>query len=104
VIRNLKMRVPITQKYRAFKKRLREELMKGNPYATHWVDPVIRKAYSIMKSWRKRYLRGRARKVKPRSGRFAKCKVTHMKVDYEAKAIRITLRQGKYLYVSWRST
>jgi putative transposase len=98
------MRVPITPKYRAFKKRLREELMKGNPYATHWVDHVIRKAYSIMKSWRKRYLRGRARKVKPRSGRFAKRKVTHMKVDYEAKAIRITLRQGKYLYVSWRST
>jgi putative transposase len=33
--------------------------MKDNPYAAHWVDAVIRKAYSIMKSWRKRYLRGK---------------------------------------------
>jgi putative transposase len=31
--------------------------MKDNPYAAHWVDSVIRKAYSIMKGWRKRYLR-----------------------------------------------
>ena len=29
----LKMRVPIIPKDRAFKKRLREELMKDNPYA-----------------------------------------------------------------------
>ena len=79
--------------------------MKDNPYAVHWVGSVIRKAYSIMKSWKKRYLRGRARKVKPKiRRRFAKCKVTLMKIDYEAKAIRITLRQVEYLYVSCRST
>jgi putative transposase len=79
--------------------------MKDNPYAAHWVDAVIRKAYSIMESWRKRYLRGRARKIKPRiRRRFAKCKVTLMKVDYEAKTIRITLKPGEYLTISWRST
>jgi putative transposase len=33
VIRDLKMRIPIIPRGRAFKKRLREELMKGNPYA-----------------------------------------------------------------------
>jgi hypothetical protein len=27
-----------------------------------------------------------------------------MKIDYEARTIRIILRQGEYLYVSWRST
>ena len=59
VIRGSKMRVPIIPKNRAFKKRLRDELMKDNPYAAHWVDAVIREAYSIMKSWRKRYLRGK---------------------------------------------
>jgi putative transposase len=101
----LKMRVPIIPKDRAFKKRLRDELMKGNPYAAHWVDAVIRTAYSIMENWRKRYLKGRAGKVKPRiRRRFARCKITLMKIDYEAKTIRITLRQGEYLYVSWRST
>jgi putative transposase len=105
VIRGLKMRVPIIPKDRAFKKRLREELMKDNPYAAHWVDAVIRTAYSIMESWRKRYLRGRARKVKPRiRRRFARCKITLMKIDYEGKTIRITLKQGEYLSISWKST
>jgi putative transposase len=105
VIRGLKMRVPIIPKDRVFKRRLREELMKDNPYAAHWVDAVIRTAYSIMKNWRKRYLKGRARKVKPRiRRRFAKCKTTLMKIDYQAKTIRITLRQGEYLTISWRST
>jgi putative transposase len=98
----LKVRIPIIPKDRAFKKRLRDELMKDNPYAAHWVDAVIRKAYSIMKSWRKGYLRRKAGKIKPRvRRRFAKCKVTLMKMIYEARTIRITLRQGEYFYVSW---
>jgi putative transposase len=54
----LKIRIQIIPRGRAFKKRLREELMKDNPYAAHWVDSVIRTAYSIMEPWRKRYLRG----------------------------------------------
>ncbi len=49
-----------------FEKRLREVLMKDNPYASHWVDSVTGTAYSIIESWRKRYLRGRARKIKPK--------------------------------------
>jgi len=31
----LKVRIPIIPRDRAFKKRLREELMKDNPYAAH---------------------------------------------------------------------
>jgi len=99
------VRIPIIPRDRAFKKRLRDELMKGNPYAAHWVDAVIRTAYSIMESWRRRYLRGRARKVKPRvRRRFARCKITLMKIDYQAKTIRITLKPWEYLTISWRST
>ena len=105
VIRGLKMHVPIILRDRAFKKRLREELMKDNPYAAHWVDSAIRTAYSIMESWRKRYLKGSARKIKPRiRRRFARCKTTLMKIDYEARTIRITLKQGEYLSISWKST
>jgi len=105
VIRGLKVRIPIIPRDRVFKKSLRDELMKGNLYAAHWVDAVIRTAYSIMESWRKRYLRGRARKVKPRiRRRFARCKITLMKIDYEGKTIRITLKQGEYLSISWKST
>jgi putative transposase len=105
VIRGLKMHVPIIPRDRAFKKRLREELMKDNPYTAHWVDSAIRTAYSIMESWRKRYLKGRARKIKPRiRRRFARCKTTLIKIDYQAKSIRITLKQGEYLSISWKST
>jgi putative transposase len=83
VITGLKVMIPVIPKDRAFKKRLRDELMKDNPYAAHWIDAVIRTAYSIMESWRRRYLRGRARKVKPRvRRRFARCKVTLMKIDH----------------------
>ena len=43
----------------------------------------------------KRYLRGRARRVKPRTRRrFARCKTTLMKIDYQARTIRITLKPG----------
>jgi putative transposase len=93
VIRGLKMRIPLIPRDRAFKKRLREELMKDNPYTAHWVDSAIRTAYSIMESWRKRYLKGRARKIKPRIRRiFARCKTTLMKIDYQARTIRITIK------------
>jgi putative transposase len=53
VIRGLKVRIPVIPRGRAFKKRLRDMLMKDNPYAAHWVDAVIRTAYSIIESWEK---------------------------------------------------
>ena len=46
-----------------------------------------------------------ARRVKQRiRRRFARCKTKLMNIDYHARTIRITLKQGEYLYVSWRST
>jgi putative transposase len=58
-----------------------------------------------MESWRKRYLRGRARKIKPRiRRRFAMRKIMLMKIDYQAKSIRITLKPGEYPSISWKST
>jgi putative transposase len=84
------MRIPVIPRGRASKKRLREEIMNDNPYASHWVDSVIRTAYSIMENRRKRYLRGRARKVKQRiRRRFARCKTTLMKIDYQARTIAL---------------
>jgi putative transposase len=48
-----------------------------------------------MENWRKRYLRRRARRIKPRiRRRFARCKIMLMKIDYQAKSIRITLKPG----------
>ncbi|MEM4896532.1 MAG: zinc ribbon domain-containing protein [Ignisphaera sp.] len=92
-------RIPTDKK---FKKMLRDTLLTECSFAKHWVDAVIRTAYSIIESWRKRYVKGRARKVKPRiKRRFARCKITLMKVDYERKVVRITLRPCEYLEVSW---
>jgi putative transposase len=48
---------------------------------------------------------GRVRKVKPRiRRRFAMCKITLMKIDYQARTIRITLKPGEYPTISWKST
>jgi putative transposase len=48
---------------------------------------------------------GRVRKVKPRiRRRFAMCKITLMKIDYQARTIRITLKPGEYPSISWKST
>ena len=102
VITPYKLKVPELPKDKSFKKKLRDELLLDCPYAKHWVDAVIRTAYSIMESWRKRYLKGRARKVKPRvKRRFARCKITLMRVDYGEKRIRITVKPGEYIEVSW---
>ena len=57
-----------------------------------------------MENWRKRYLRGGARKIKPRiRRRFAMRKIMLM-IDYQAKSIRITLKPGEYPTISWKST
>jgi putative transposase len=104
VIIPYKLKVPELPKSRSFKKRLRDKLLLDCPYARHWVDAVIRTAYSIMESWRKRYLRGRVRRVKPRvRRRFARCKITLMRINYWEKKIRITIKPGDFIEVSWSS-
>jgi putative transposase len=55
-----KLKVPELPKSKSFKKSLRDEFLRECPYANHWVDAVIRTAYSIMKTWRKRYLKGKS--------------------------------------------
>ncbi|MEM3978312.1 MAG: zinc ribbon domain-containing protein [Fervidicoccaceae archaeon] len=102
VIIPYKLKVPELPKDESFKKRLRDELLLDCPYAKHWIDAVIRTAYSIMKAWRKRYLKGKVRRIKPRvKKRFARCKITLMKVNYEEKSIRVTIKPGEYIEVSW---
>jgi putative transposase len=80
---------------------LRDELMKGNPYAAHWVDVVIKDSLFDHGILEEEVSEGRARKIKPRiRRRFARCKITLMKIDYQARTIRINLRQGEYPSIS----
>ncbi|MEM4761646.1 MAG: zinc ribbon domain-containing protein [Thermofilum sp.] len=97
-----RFKVPVLPESAEFQRQLRRRLVESCPYAAHWVDSVIRSASAIMRAWRKRYLAGRARKKRPRvEKRFARVKGTLVRVDYERKAIRVTLRPGEYITVSW---
>ncbi|EZQ11535.1 hypothetical protein CM19_00890 [Candidatus Acidianus copahuensis] len=98
-----RVRVKITiPKDKEFKKKLRDKLEEiNNKYASHWVDSAIRTAYSIMKIWRKRAIKGKAKIRMPRiTRRFVRVKSTLMRVDGEK--IRITLVANKeYLHVDF---
>jgi len=39
--------------------------MEGWSYSKHYVDSAIKQAYSMLKSWRRSYLKGERRKEKP---------------------------------------
>ena len=85
----LKMRIPIIPRDRVFKKRLREELMKDNPYAALgkccYQDCLLHN-----RVLEEEVSEGRARRVKPRiRRRFARCKTTLMKIDYQARTIAL---------------
>jgi len=99
VIRGLKVRIPVIPRGRTSKKRLREELMKDNPYAA--LDRLCYKDSLLDYGELEEVPEGRARRVKQRiRRRFARCKTTLIKIDYQARTIIITLRQGEYPSIS----
>jgi putative transposase len=58
--------IPIIPKDNSFKNHyLRNLLMEGWSYSKHYVDSAIKQAYSILKSWRRSYLKGERRIEKP---------------------------------------
>lgn len=48
VIKSLKIRISTMPRDKGFRKSLRDELMRDNLYANHWVDAVIITAYSML--------------------------------------------------------
>jgi len=85
----LKMMIPIVPRDRASKERLRDELMKDNPYAALgkccYQDSLL--DYGELEE---EISEGRARKIKPRiRRRFARCKTTLIKIDYQARTIAL---------------
>jgi len=95
----IKRLVPLLPKTREFKNQLRKELLKGWMYASHYVDSVIKVAYSILKSWKKNYLKGERRRNKPTVKRlFARVKETLY--TYKNGKIRVTIVPRK-LYLEF---
>ncbi|MEM3105116.1 MAG: transposase, partial [Candidatus Bathyarchaeia archaeon] len=69
--------IPFLRKDNAFRKGLRDKYLKGWVYSKHYVDSAIKQAYSILESWRKRYLHGRAGRSRPELKRkFVRVKET----------------------------
>jgi len=58
--------IPVIPKDGSFKNHyLRNLLLEGWGYSKHYVDSAIKQAYSILKSWRRGYIKGERRREKP---------------------------------------
>jgi putative transposase len=70
--------IPIIPKDKSFKYHyLRDLLMKNWNYSKHYVDSAIKQAYSMMKSWRRSYIKGERKRRKPTvRRRFVRIKKT----------------------------
>ena len=87
----VKRLIPIIPKTREFKRSLRNSLLKDWKYASHYVDSAIKTAYSILKSWRRNYLKGRRKRSKPIVKRgFVRVKETPY--VYRGGKIRVTIK------------
>ena len=87
----VKRLIPIIPKSREFKRNLRNILLENWNYASHYVNSAIKVAYSIINSWRRRYLKGRRKGNKPVVKRkFVKVKETLY--VYRDSKIKITVK------------
>jgi len=85
-------------KSKEYKKKLRESLLQEWPFAAHWVDSAIKTAYSILKSWRKNYVKGERKRRRPTTRRlFVRAKQTLIKL--EGERLRVTIKPGEHVYL-----
>ncbi|MEM3254461.1 MAG: zinc ribbon domain-containing protein [Fervidicoccaceae archaeon] len=83
--------IPFPRKDKTFRKELRDKYLKGWVYSKHYVDSAIKQAYSVLESWRKRYLRGRAGRRRPELKRkFVRVKETLY--SYRDGVLRISIK------------
>ena len=83
--------IPIIRKDNTFRKELRDKYINEWAYSKHYVDSAIKQAYSILDSWRKRYMKGKAGRKKPLlKRRFVRVKETLY--SYRDGVIRISIK------------
>ena len=87
--------IPRIPKENSFKHHyLRNLLMKDWRYSKHYVDSAIKQAYSIVKSWRRSYMKGERRREKPIvRKRFVRIKETLY--SYNNGKIKISIKPYK---------
>jgi len=89
--RGRKRLIPITPKDNNFKKYLRNLLLEDWGYSKHYVDSAIKQAYSIIKSWRRSYIKGERRREKPTvKKRFVRIKETLY--SYKDGKIKVSIK------------
>ncbi|EHP83985.1 RNA-guided endonuclease TnpB family protein [Methanotorris formicicus] len=95
-IEYIKKDIPKLPKSNEFKRNLRNELLENWNYASHYIDGIIKTAYSILESWASNYKKGYRTKTKPIVKRlFVRVKTTLIKYDKEKGIIRITIKPRK---------
>ncbi|PNV77763.1 MAG: transposase, partial [Thermoproteota archaeon] len=87
--------IPIIPKDNKFKHHyLRNLLMEDWNYSKHYVDSAIKQAYSMMKSWRRGYIKGERKRRKPTvEKRFIRIKETLY--SYKNGRIKVSIRPYK---------
>jgi putative transposase len=87
-----KRMIPIIPKENGFKHHyLRNILMEDWNYSKHYVDSAIKQAYSIIKSWRRSYIKGERKRKKPTvEKRFVRIKETLY--YYREGVIKVSIR------------
>ena len=81
---------PMIPTSKEFKRSIRKFALKNWKFASHYVDSAINTAYSIFKSWRKRYRKGIAKRKKPEIKRaFVYVKTTLF--SYKDGKVKITI-------------
>jgi putative transposase len=83
--------IPLIRKDKFFRKEIRDKYIIKWIYSKHYIDSAIKQAYSIINSWRKRYLKGKARRDKPTLKRkFVRIKETLY--NYRNGIIKISIK------------
>ena len=95
------VRITLPKKREVYKE-LRDELEKINALASHYVDKAINDAFSILKAWKRRAEKGRAKFKKPKLKKvYVRVKSTLRKV--EGESVRVTVRPYEYVTFSWKN-
>jgi len=82
----------------SFKKGMRTRYLMNWTYAKHWIDSALKTAFSIIKSWKKNYIKGNRKRNKPIVKRsFVRVKQTLMKL--EGNQLRITIKPREFVYI-----
>ena len=82
----------------SFKKAMRDVYIQKWNYTRHWIDSAIKTAFSIIKSWKKNYVRGRRTRTQPVVKRFfARVKQTQLKL--EGEQLRISVKPREFVSI-----